>query len=265
MLTDEQKAHFYALGFVKVPGMLTSEEVDEFSWRFDAIIEKGETQGDDSEAAARIFPYGHRVIIPLIEADRYFYNLLDHPNLASIAEDLLGDDCIFFGCSDGQIHSGNTNWHRDGGSPDPAIEAKLTFYLDDVAPGKGCLSFIPGSHLWPLHFNDLAKQIDEHVLGYPMREFPGRYDLPAEKGDVIVFQTRIWHSSWGGGANRRQMAWMMRTAPRMQWEIDRIVEFNKRFAQMWSQKTGRLVSDRLFETADPRRMKKIQLLKDLGV
>ena len=100
---------------------------------------------------------------------------------------------------------------NEGGSPGPAIEAKLTFYLDDVAPGKGCLSFIPGSHLWPLHYNDLEKKIKERVLGYPMQEFPGRYDLPAGKGDVIVFHTRIWHSSWGGGANRRQMAWMMRT------------------------------------------------------
>lgn len=264
MLTDEQKTHFHALGFVKVEGALTAAEVDEFSRRFDAIIDRGETQGDSSEAGARIFPDGHRVILPLIEADPYFYNLLDHPNLASIAEDLLGEDCIFYGSSDGQIHDGDTTWHRDGGSPEPAIEAKLTFYLDEVAPGKGCLSFIPGSHLWPLHFNDLEKQIDEHVLGYPMQEFPGRYELHAGKGDVIAFQTRIWHSSWGGGANRRQMAWMMRTAPRMQWEIDSIANFNKSYSEKWSKTTGRLISDRLFETADPRRMKKIQLLKDLG-
>jgi len=265
MLTAEQETHFHALGFVKVPGALTPEEVDEFSWRFDAIMDKGEVQGDDSDAGARIFPDGHRVIIPLIEADPYFYNMLDHPNLASIAEDLLGDDCIFYGSSDGQIHDGDTNWHTDGGSPSHAIEAKLTFYLDDVAPGKGCLSFIPGSHLWPLHFNDLQNRIDERVLGYPVQELPGRYDVPAEKGDVIAFHTRIWHSSWGGGTNRRQMAWMMRTAPRMQWEFDRIAEFNKHYAKQWSQKTGRLISDRLFETADPRRMKKIRLLKDLGV
>ena len=229
-----------------------------------AIIERGETQGDGSEAGDRIFPDDHRVILPLIEADPYFYNILDHPNLAAIPEDLLGEDCIFYGSSDGQIHDGDTTWHRDGGSPGPAVEAKLTFYLDDVAPGKGCLSFIPGSHLWPLHYNDLEEKIEERVLGYPMQEFPGRYDLPAGKGDVIVFHTRIWHSSWGGGANRRQMAWMMRTAPRMQWEIDRIAGFLEGYAQKWSKKSGRLISDRLFETADEQRMKKIQLLKDLG-
>ena len=264
MLTEEQMAHFHALGFVNVKGALTPEEVDEFSWRFDAIIERGDTQGDESEPGARIFPEGHRVILPLIEADPHFYQLLDHPNLAAIAEDLLGEDCIYYGSSDGQIHDGDTTWHRDGGSPGPAVEAKLTFYLDEVAPGEGCLSFIPGSHLWPLHYNDLEKYIDEKVLGYSMQDLPGRYDLPAEKGDVIVFQTRIWHSSWGGGANRRQMAWMMRTAPRMQWETDRIAEFLKWYSAKWSRKTGRLVTDRLFETADERRMKKIQLLKDLG-
>ena len=38
MLTGEQITHFHALGFVKVEGALTAEEVDEFSWRFDDII-----------------------------------------------------------------------------------------------------------------------------------------------------------------------------------------------------------------------------------
>ena len=265
MLTDDQKTHFYLLGFVKVPAVLTPEEIAEFSWRFDAIIANGKDQGDTSAPGARIFPDGHRVIVPLIEADPYFYNLLDHPKLASIADDLLGEDCIFFGSSDGQIHNGDTNWHRDGSWPEPGIEAKLTFYLDDVAPGKGCLSFIPGSHLWPLHYTELEKGIDEFALGYPMREFPGRYELLTEKGDVIAFNTRIWHSSWGGGANRRQMAWMMRTKPRMAWEIERIVTFNKSYAKMWAPDTGRLVSDRFFETAGPNRMKKIQLLKELGL
>ena len=78
-----------------MPAVLTSEEIAEFSWRFDAIIANGKDQGDTSAPGARIFPDGHRVIVPLIEADPYFYNLLDHPKLASIAEDLLGADCIF--------------------------------------------------------------------------------------------------------------------------------------------------------------------------
>ena len=123
MLTDKQLAHFHALGFVRVPGALTSREVDQFAVRFDAVIERGETQGDDSEAGRRIFPHGHRVIVPLIEADPFFYNLLDHPNLAGIAEDVLGEDCIFYGSSDGQIHTGDTNWHRDGRMPQPALGA----------------------------------------------------------------------------------------------------------------------------------------------
>ncbi len=39
-----QIPHFQALGFVKVPGALTPEEIDEFSRRFDVIIEKGKAQ-----------------------------------------------------------------------------------------------------------------------------------------------------------------------------------------------------------------------------
>jgi hypothetical protein len=51
----------------------------------------------------------------------------------------------------------------------------------------------------------------------------------------------------------------------MAWEIERIVTFNKSYAKMWAPETGRLVSDRFFETAGPNRMKKIQLLKELGL
>jgi len=265
MLTKEQLAHFYTLGFVLIPSALTPHEVDEFAKHFDAAIAGGATQGDDSDAGRRIFPQGHRVIVPLLEADPFFYNLLDHPHLATIAEDLLGDDCIFHGSSDGQIHSGDTHWHRDGGLPLPAVEIKLTFYLDEVALGKGCISFLPGSHHWPLENNEFGKGIDEDVLGYTAPAVPGRYDLASAKGDVIAFNTRIWHSSWGGGDNRRQMAWMMRTAPREAWELDNIAEFNKGYAQRWAPHTGRLISDHFFATADARRMKKIKVLQELGV
>ena len=82
---------------------------------------------------------------------------------------------------------------------------------------------------------------------------------------MIAFNTRIWHSSWGGSPNRRQMAWMMRTAPREAWEYERIAQFNKEYARRLSPQTGRLISDRFFATANPQRMKKIAVLKNLGV
>ena len=114
LLTGRQIAHFHTLGFVRIPSALRPREVDEFDIHFEAVIASERTKNDDSEAGQRIFPQGHRVIVPLIEADPFFYNLLDHPNLAAIADDLLGEDCIFYGSSDGQIHCSDTNWHRDG-------------------------------------------------------------------------------------------------------------------------------------------------------
>ena len=258
MLSDQQKAHFRALGFVVAPGIFTADQVGEFARRFDAAMDQ--VQDDPSPAGRRIFPDGHRVIVPLIEADPYFYSLIDGPGIAAIADDLLGDDCIFTGISDGQIHSGNTNWHRDGGLPRPTIHVKFTFYLDQAAPGKGQLSVIPGSHLWPLSVKLLDKNIDDQPLGYPMAEFPGRYDLDTKLGDLIVFSTRLWHASWGGGQRRRQMAWMMQTAPADAAEFDRLVGSYRGMADEWSPHTGRLVSDHFLQSDNPIRKNKIRTL-----
>ena len=258
MLSDQQKAHFRALGFVVVPNIFTPNEVGEYARRFDAAMDQ--VQDDPSAAGRRIFPDGHRVIVPLIEADPYFYSLIDNPRIAAIADGLLGDDCIFTGISDGQIHSGNTNWHRDGGLPRPAIHVKFTFYLDPVTPDKGGLSVIPGSHLWPLSAKLLAKDIDDRPLGYPMADLPGRYDLDTRLGDLIVFSTRLWHASWGGGQRRRQMAWMMQTAPADKAQFDRLVRGYRGMADEWSPHTGRLVSDRFLQNDDPIRKNKIRTL-----
>ena len=261
MLSDQQKTHFQALGFVAVPNVLTPEQVGEYARRFDAVIDQ--VQDDPSAAGRRIFPDGHRVIVPLIEADPYFYSLIDDPRIAAVADDLLGDDCIFTGISDGQIHSGNTNWHRDGGLPRPAIHVKFTFYLDPVAPGKGGLSVIPGSHLWPLSGKLLASHIDDRPLGYPMADFPGRHDLDTKPGDLIVFSTRLWHASWGGGQRRRQMAWMMQTAPVSKAQFDRLVLGYRIMADEWSPQTGRLVSDRFFQSDNTIRKSKVRVLIEI--
>lgn len=261
MLSDQQKAHFHALGFVIAPGVFTPEQINQYAHHFDSAMDQ--VQDDPSAAGHRIFPDGHRVIVPLIEADPYFYSLIDDPQIGGIADDLLGDDCIFTGISDGQIHSGNTNWHRDGGLPRPAIHTKFTFYLDPVTAGKGRLSVIPGSHLWPLSWKQLAKHIDDQPLGYPTADFPGRYDLDTRQGDLIVFSTRLWHASWGGGQSRRQIAWMMQTAISGQAQFDQLVRGYRIMADEWSPQTGRLVSDRFFESDNPIRKNKIRTLVEV--
>ncbi len=56
---------------IEPTGCCSSRNSRSISRRFDVIIEKGKAQSDNSAAGSRIFPSGHRVIIPLIEADPY--------------------------------------------------------------------------------------------------------------------------------------------------------------------------------------------------
>jgi ectoine hydroxylase-related dioxygenase (phytanoyl-CoA dioxygenase family) len=191
-----------------------------------------------------------------------FRPLLDDDRLLAIADGLLGPDCLYTGSNDGNLYTGNTVWHIDGGSPDAAPMLKLTLYCEPVAEGKGCLSVLPGSH-HPAYFRELYKGFyGERALPMTDPNVPGRTPVPSEPGDVIGFDHRLWHSSWGGHAGRRQLAFSFASYPHDSWEETALhgylARVNKRHGK-------RLLSDGLLHTAGERRRKKIAKLYEMGL
>ena len=85
---------------------------------------------------------------------------------------------------------------------------KFAFYLQPLDENNGALRFIPGSHKEPFH-SDIRKivlkesnggVVDEE--GLDVDEMPA-YVARSRPGDVIAFDNRTWHASWGGGFDRR--------------------------------------------------------------
>ena len=112
--------------------------------------------------------------------------------------------------SDGNYFVGDTAWHSDGYSRAPGYRSiKLTFYLDPVGRDTGCLRVVPGSHkIGEVYAETVHETIptsgsnnSQDSWGIPGTEVPS-LDLEMQRGDLIVFNHRIKHASFGGSTRR---------------------------------------------------------------
>ncbi len=205
---------FDTFGFVKLPGLL-ADDIRWISDEFDAVWSRRTDINHDGS---------QRTIYPdaFLNASPVLAQLIEHPLLSSISEELIGSGVTYYG-GDGNYYSGDTSWHRDVFRIPDGEEAKtivrhikIAFYLDPLTAETGALRVIPGSH----HLGDTyATQLREHVangsadlgvdgitdLGVPPKEVPA-LALPVEPGDVLIFDHRIMHASFGGGRARRMFA-----------------------------------------------------------
>ena len=253
VLSDEDRQRFQTVGFLVFRQLFTASEMTDIEGAFMRVLNKAAAQQgyDGSKRLA---------VIPFIEGDAYFLQLLDDDRIMGLVEGLLGEDGLYLGSSDGNFYVGNTRWHPDGGQPD-YLTIKIAFYLDSVGEGSGCLSVIPGSH--HRDFNALLlRGTMSGLYDVNSPDIPGRYPLPSEPGDVVVFHHALWHSSWGGKVGRRMFTINCAANPTPGWQTQQLHGFLAKEAPR--QRGQRMYSDRLIQTAGPRRMNKLRKLIELG-
>jgi len=121
--------------------------------------------------------------------------MLEDKRFLTIARQLYGDDVLGMN-TDGNRYTGNTRWHPDTGSVHQ-YGVKFAFYLEPVDAETGALRVIPGTHR--------LQEIDDFRAGVEQHELP---DVPCEvltssPGDVVAFDLRLWHASYGGSEDRK--------------------------------------------------------------
>jgi ectoine hydroxylase-related dioxygenase (phytanoyl-CoA dioxygenase family) len=205
---------FETFGFLKLPGLL-ADDIGWVSDEFDAVwSRRADIRHDGS----------HRTIYPdaFLNASPVLAQLIEHPLLSAICEEILGPEIAYYG-GDGNYYAGDTGWHRDVFKIPDGAEAKtivrhikIAFYLDPLTASTGALRVIPGSH----HLADtFAQQLSKYVtdgssdldvdgnsdLGVSAEDMPA-LTLPVTPGDILFFDHRIMHASFGGGPARRMFA-----------------------------------------------------------
>ena len=201
-LTKEQSRFYETFGFLKFPGLFKDDVgyiTDAYEKVFEAEFRESDREHNYKEKST---------IIPFADRSEYLSSLLDGPRIDGVVTSILGVD-YGYGTSDGNYYVGDTKWHSDHLPDDPYHSLKVAFYLDPVSRDTGCLRVIPGSCHWGDKFTAAVNEVvpvttssRPELWGVHGSEAPA-YAIESEPGDMLLFNHKLKHSSWGGGDRRR--------------------------------------------------------------
>ena len=201
-LTEQQLRFYKTFGFLKFPGLFR-EAVDDITDAFEEVWEASGREHDFKERST---------IAPFADLSEYLSGLLDDPRIDGVVSSILGND-YGYATSDGNYYVGDTKWHSDHYPHSPYHSLKIAFYLDPVAGDTGCLRVIPGSCHWGDRFTAALNEVvpvtaesQPERWGVHGSEVPA-YAIESEPGDVLLFNHKTKHSSWGGGDRRRMFTY----------------------------------------------------------
>jgi phytanoyl-CoA hydroxylase len=217
MLTQEQIASFNENGFLRIPQVFTTDEVESLRSELDQLIQDWSTTNMGWTG-----PWRQVYMTPDVEKrsmlthlhDLHFYSTawcqaVTNPQLAAALGDLIGPNV--------ELH--HTTLHikpPETGMPFP-LHQDSPFYqhegfgyvdaivhLDDTDDVNGCLRFVPGSHKQG-HLEHVTQVDGAAVTPHlPTDVWPldATVPCPAKAGDVIAFSIYAVHGSYINRTNR---------------------------------------------------------------
>ncbi len=217
MLTKEQISEFQANGYLRGATVLTEAEVEELRAELARVIEQAGRPDVPQPVSLRNLTGGERPVWQIVniwEASEPYKRLIANPTVTGEIAQLTGAQTLRIWHDQIQYKPAETGgvnmWHQD--APlwpilAPMTEVTAWVALDDVDPENGCMSMVPGSHLWGNHMADLAKL-------KLFTDMPSEYDghpvsvrtCPVRKGEVHYHHALTWHGSPSNTSGRPRRA-----------------------------------------------------------
>ncbi len=203
MLTEHQLTYFKTFGFVTMRGLFSPDEIkvfnEEFQLKLESTLRFTGPQNEEPKICSWSNLTAETPVLSKIPQD---------PRILSVAEQILGEDCILASCNAGS-YVNDTRWHPDCHNFHHQ-SIKFPIYLQALDENNGALRLIPGSHKKPFHeavtkFNPPGYDIEATRKGDSISDVP-THACKVEVGDVLVFDAHIWHASWGGKVDRRMLS-----------------------------------------------------------
>ena len=249
VVSDQQLRFFQTFGYLAFPGLI-KDCIDEIIEAFEEVWkQQGHSHNGEPHDGSK-----RSCIVPFPDQHPRLCQLLDDPRIDAIASALLGDDYNFMP-SDGNYYAGDTGWHSDGGNSD-IVHIKMAYYLNPLTRDTGSVRVIPGSHKFGDQFADsLSQDIRESqdLWGIDGAQVPAQA-LETQPGDVVVFNHKTKHASFGGDGWRRMFT--MNLCQR--YPEDRTQELRdylNGIARFWVERAYGPV---MMETAGPQRLRHLE-------
>jgi phytanoyl-CoA hydroxylase len=217
MLTNDQVATYQKNGYLLGPQVLSDAEVDELRTELDRVIrdrDKGGSQPVLLRDISRDPAQQLWQIVNISDASAAFRRLVHHPIISGEVAQLTGarevrlwhDQVQYKVAGRGAVNM----WHQDWpywGILDAPHQVTAWVALDDVDPGNGCMSMVPGSHLWGKQIDFLHKlpAFDAMPDRFAEHELTVR-TCPVRKGQVHYHHALTWHGSPANTSNRPRRA-----------------------------------------------------------
>jgi len=203
-LSDQQVAYFETFGYLKIPGLF-ADDVDRLSAGFEAVFAENDKWVTNEE----LHYEQTRTIIPaFITKDERLHQLLEDERVVGVVTSLIGQH-YEYAESDGNVFSCDTSWHSDiYAAPLHQYHLKLSFYLDPLQADTGAIRFIPGTnHHESTYARTLRRDLNTpttvvETFGVPSQEIPS-WPVETVPGDLVIWNFRTVHGSFGGGERRR--------------------------------------------------------------
>ena len=267
MTPQQEKVHFDTFGFLVKRGLFGREQMERFSGWFDEGFDARCGPWDGSSYCQTYFP-------GLGLHEGFCDQFLGERRILDTLENLMGDGFQMLGSS-GQRFTAETPWHRDTGTipmePADAAEylvVKVIMYLDDLSEGPGSLSIMAGSHRKCCReaLQDVLRVNDQPIwadgvtaAGIAPGTVPGAVATRTRPGDIVFFNQRAFHSSWGGKLGRRYLGMSFGRKPTEPWHGQWI---RYHYEQNVKRHNAPLYPEALLKTDNPRLRRLIAFMVD---
>ena len=223
-MAPSEKNYFDMFGFLIIRNVLSKSELKAIEEEYQLGFQKTLEHHSDGYGMRKQFNWSN-----LNERCPNLCNLPSHPKILNNIKKLLGEKTFPFLCNSNNFNGPATEWHTDQNQDIDCCAVKVAFYLDELDHHNGALRFLPCSHkeplngeLWGFGLHGSNKgSLDEYESksGIPIEQVPSSHCITSP-GDMIVFNLKIWHSSWGGKINRRNVTINFSKFPESEKEIE---------------------------------------------
>lgn len=221
MLTPAQVSEFKTQGYLRGATVLTDEQVEVLRSEVERVIEQRDRPDVKQPVMCHNFTKNEAAplwqIVNIWEASAPYAELTRNPTICEEMAQLTGASALRIWHDQIQYkpadNGGVNMWHQD--APlwpiiAPMTEVTAWVALDDVDVDNGCMSMVPGSHLWGDHmammrdWKDFEKDVPAEFEGHAVTV----KKCPVKKGEVHYHHSLTWHGSHANksGRNRRAIA-----------------------------------------------------------